>query len=38
MYEGHIDKAKGAGIEGRRWGWVGHGEVVEGWMDGDNYT
>ena len=27
MYEGHMDKSKGDGFEGGRWGWVGHGGV-----------
>ena len=36
VYKGHIDKAKGARIEGGRQGWVGHGA----WWgeNGDNYT
>ena len=32
MYEGHMDKAKGGGFKGGRWGWVGRG--VE---NGDNF-
>ena len=23
MYKGHVDKAKGGGFKGGRWGWVG---------------
>ena len=32
MYEGHMDKVKGGGFKGGRWGWVGRG--VE---NGDNF-
>ena len=26
MHKGHMDKAKGGGIEGGRWGWLGSGK------------
>ena len=29
MCKGHMDKAKGGRIEGRRWGWVGCGGEIE---------
>ena len=29
-YKGHMDKAKGGGIRGGRWGWLGWGGVVVG--------
>ena len=37
MYEGHMDKAKEGRIEGRRWRWLGRGEL---WRvgNGDNST
>ena len=25
MYKGHMDKTKGGGLEGGRWGWLGRG-------------
>ena len=28
MYEGHMDKAKGGGFDGGRWGWLGWGGMV----------
>ena len=30
MYKGHMDKAKGGGIEGGRWEWVGWGGLLGG--------
>ena len=36
MYEGHMNKAKGGGFEGGRWGWVGAGDIVG--ENGDNCT
>ena len=35
MNEGPMDGAKGGGIEGSRWAWVGQGKWW--WENGDNY-
>ena len=30
IYKGHMDKTKGGGSKGRRWVWLGWGQVVGG--------